>query len=55
MLDIMNQIWPASAITFQLHISRNRKVLKAGLTLSCIAALTQSGETTVKVETVPKG
>lgn len=41
MVDIMNQIWPPSAITFQLHIGRNHKVLKAGLTLSCIAILTQ--------------
>lgn len=55
MVDIMNQIWPPSAITFQLHIRRNHKVLKAGLTLSCIAIVTQSGEITVKVETVPKG
>lgn len=55
MVDIMNQIWPPSAITFQLCISRNHKVLKAGLTLSCIATLTQSGAITVKVETVPKG
>ncbi len=55
MVDIMNQIWPPSAITFQLHISGNHKVLKAGLTLSCIAILTQSREITVKEETVPKG
>lgn len=55
MVDIVNQIRPPSAITFQLHISRNHKVLKAGLTLSCIAILTQSRDTTVEVETVPKG
>lgn len=55
MVDTVNQIWPPSAITFQLRISRNRKVLKAGLTLSCIAILTQCREITVKVESVPKG
>lgn len=53
MVDTVNQIWPPSAITFQLHIGRNHKVLKAGLTLSCITILILCGEEAVKVETMP--
>lgn len=51
MVDMVNQIWHPSAITLQVYTSRNDKVLKAKLTLSCIATLSKKS---VKVETVPK-
>lgn len=54
MLDTMNQIWPHSAFTFQLHTGRYQKVLKTGLTLSCVAILIQFSNALSKPEDYAK-
>lgn len=54
MLDTMNQIWPHSAFTFQLHISRFQKVFKSGLTLSCVAILIEFSNALSKPEDYAK-